>query len=188
MQTWAYSRCENGFTQLPSLWCRNFTLPWTRCQASLPSRRWGYVSKPHTSETPEAWTHTNSLGEGLNGQVPPCPRKCSCNCTVAEIQRLWQIITHSQCQVSLYSGIFVPIPANVAALWGPLGPLPVRRLYGLYQMHSNQENHFSSCGTRAPQTPLPAPGDLPCFLNQTLPGTELQTFRRCSSLFIHWCY
>ena len=41
------------------------------CQAAPPSRvlsQMGYISKPHTSETPEAWTHTDCLGEGLAEQ------------------------------------------------------------------------------------------------------------------------
>ena len=67
-------------------------------------------------------------------------------------------------QVSPHSGIFVPIPGNVAVLWGPLGILPVGRLYGLYQMHSMQGNYFSLCGTWTPQTMLPASGDSPSLL------------------------
>ena len=51
-----------------------------------------------------------------SGWVPACPRKCSCHHAVAEVQKLQQITIHSWCQVSLHSGIFVPIPANVAAL------------------------------------------------------------------------
>ena len=102
----------------------------------------------------------------------------------AEVQRLWQITTHSQHQVSPYSGVFVPIPANLAALWGPLGPLPLRRLHGLYQMLSKQGNHFSLCGTWTPQTPMPASGDSPYFLTRAPPGTELQNCRLCAPLFI----
>ena len=74
-----------------------------------------------------------------NGLLPACSRKHSCYHAVAEVQRLWQITTHSQHQISLHSGIFVPIPANVAAFQGPLGPLSVGRPYSLYQMLSEPE-------------------------------------------------
>ena len=84
------------------------------------------------------------------GQVPACPRKSSCDRAMAEVQRLWQITTHSWPQVSLHYGIFVPVPANVASLWGPLGPFPLGRPYGFYQILSNQGNHFSPCGTQTP--------------------------------------
>ena len=33
----------------------------------------------------------------------------------------------------------------MATLWGPLGPLPVERPYGVYQMHCIQGNCFSPC-------------------------------------------
>ena len=62
-----------------------------------------------------------------NVWVPVCPRKRLSDSAAAEVQRLWQITTHIQHQVSPHSGVFVPIPANVAALRGPLGTLPVRR-------------------------------------------------------------
>ena len=39
---------------------------------------------------------------------------------------------------------------------GSMGPLPMWRPNGLYQMCSKQENHFSLCGTGSPQTSLPA--------------------------------
>ena len=125
------------------------------------------------------------MGEGLaeQWQVLAFPRKCSYSRTVAKVQRLWQIITHSWCQVSLHSGVFAPIPTNVADLQGTLGPLPVGRPYGLYQMHSKQGNCFSPCGTWTPQTMLSAPGDSPYFLTRILPGTELQNFRHCVPLY-----
>ena len=44
------------------------------------------------------------------------------------------------------------------------GLLPVGRPHGLYQMKSNQGNHFSPCGTWIPQIVLPAPRDLSYFL------------------------
>ena len=77
----------------------------------------------------------------------------------------------------------------MVALWGPLGPLPLRRLHGLYQMLSKQGNHFSLCGTWTPQTPMPASGDSPYFLTRAPPGTELQNCRLCAPLFIEsWWY
>ena len=124
-----------------------------------------------------------------NGWVQACSRKCSCNHIVAEVQRLWQIITQSWCQISPHSGTFVPIQADMAALQGLLGPLPVGRPYCLYQMHSKQWNHFSPCGTWAPQTLLPAFGDSTCFLTRALPGTELWNFRLYTPLFVgSWWY
>ena len=72
--------------------------------------------------TPTLWGRV-SLS---NGRVPACLRKHSCNSAAAEFQKLSQTTTHSQHQVLLHSGIFVPIPANVAALQGPLGPWPRR--------------------------------------------------------------
>ena len=56
------------------------------------------------------------------------------------------------------------------------------RRYGCYQMLSKQEKHLSLCGTQAPQTALPAPGDSPCFLTRTMPGTELWNLRFCAAL------
>ena len=73
-----------------------------------------------------------------SGWVLACPRKLSHNSAAVEVQRLWQITTHSWCQVSLHSGLFVPITAKVAVLWGLLGPLPVGRMYDLYKMLSKQ--------------------------------------------------
>ena len=64
-----------------------------------------------------------------SGWVLTCPRKHSCYHTATQVQRLWQITTHSWHQVSMYFGVFVPMPANVAALQGSLGPLPVGRPY-----------------------------------------------------------
>ena len=113
----------------------------------------------------------------------------NCDHTVADIQRLWKITAYSKLQFAPHSGIFVPISANLAALWGPLGPLPLRRLHGLYQMLSKQGNHFSLCGTWTPQTPMPASGDSPYFLTRAPPGTELQNCRLCAPLFIEsWWY
>ena len=124
--------------------------------------RWGCVSKPLTSENPVACTCSNPLGEGLTEHWPggSRPRKKLCNRAATKVQRLWQITTHSQCQVSLHSGVFVLIPANAAILQGPLGLLPVGGSYGLYQMPSKQGNCFSPCGPQIPRTSLPAPRDL----------------------------
>ena len=108
-----------------------------------------------------------------NGWVPACPRKHSCSHVATDDHRLWQITTHSLCQVLKHPCVFVLIPRDMAALQGPLGPLPARRPYGLYQMHFKQGNCFSPCGTRIPQTLLPSRGDSPYFLPTTLPGTEL---------------
>ena len=124
-----------------------------------------------------------------NGQVIAYPRKCLSDCSMAEVQRLWQTTIYSWCQVSLHSGVFVPISANMAALQGLLGPLPVGRPYGLYQMHSKQGNSFFPCGMWTTQTLLPSPGDYPCFLTRAPPGTEILNFRFCASLFIEsWWY
>ena len=51
-----------------------------------------------------------------NGWVLACPRKHSCDHAVPEVQRLWRSTTYSWRQISLCSGVFVPKPANVAAL------------------------------------------------------------------------
>ena len=108
---------------------------------------------------------------------------------MAEVQRLWQFTTHFWHQVSPHSGIFVPIPANVAVFWVLLGTFPVGRLYSLYQMHSMQGGCFSSCGIWTPQTPLSAPGDLPYFLTRALPSTELWNLRLLDPLFVKfWWY
>ena len=100
------------------------------CQVSPPSR-WGtrFYLRWGTSRTPATWTCVNSLGEAIAEQWPVlfCPRKCSGDHAAAKVQILEQNTTHSQHQVSLHSGIFVPIPAHMAALRGPLGPLPVGR-------------------------------------------------------------
>ena len=90
-------RGGNGFTQLPHLCHGNFKLSLTCDQGPplclrllstpplcpvhvqalcLPGGtpppefylRWSYVSKFHTSETPGAWAHSDSLGEGLTEQ------------------------------------------------------------------------------------------------------------------------
>ena len=56
-----------------------------------------------------------------SGWVSACPRKSLCDCVVAEILRIWQNTTHSCCQVSPPTPwSLVPIPGNVAVLWGPL--------------------------------------------------------------------
>ena len=141
--------------------------PRPSCQSArqhLPPKfylRWGCVSKPITSEIPAAWTNSASLGEGVG-----LPWECSCDCTGAEVQRLWPgaglpqkkfvlscsgssseiMATRNPCQVSPHPCVFVPIPANVTVLQGLLGLFPVGRSYGLYQMPSNQENHFFPCG------------------------------------------
>ena len=97
------------------LHCLNPSLQRVRWQ--LPSKlhpMWGYVSKPLTSESPVAWTYSDPRGEDLagqwlgvslpqntcvvallksfrdGGQVPACPRKCLCNHTAGEVQKLWQ--------------------------------------------------------------------------------------------------
>ena len=139
--------------QVPLLCLRPLSTPCLPCPcARYPSIRWHLppdfyfkwdgVSKAHTSDIPVAWTCVLTLWERVllsSGQVPACPRKHLCNWAVAEVQRLWQIITHSWCQVSPL-GIFVPIPSNVAALWGLLGSLLVGKPYDLYQILSNQGN------------------------------------------------
>ena len=47
-------------------------------------------------------------------------------------------------------------------------------------MLSKQGNHFSPWFPQTPQTLLPTPGDLPCFLTRAPPGTELH----CSILVV----
>ena len=141
-----HGRGEKGFTQLPSLWHRNFELSPTCDQALLFSLR--YTSTPcfypvHAQAVclPGSTSHQSFISDGVlfqnptlgpmptlwgmvllsNGWVLVSPRKCSCNHAVEEVQRVWQITTHSWCQVSPQSLVFVPIPANIAALQGPLG-------------------------------------------------------------------
>ena len=84
--------------------------------------RWGCVSKPHTSR-PAQLGPVLTVVDGLTEQCPGAslPQKCLCSCTITEVQRLWQITTHSQHQVSLHSGIFVPILANCACSLGSTG-------------------------------------------------------------------
>ena len=98
------------------------------------------------------------------GWVLTCSNKCLWDCTVAKVQRLWQITIHSWCQVSLHSGVFGPIPANMSVLQSPSGSLPVERLYGLYPMPSKQGKHFSLCGPWTPPTPPPPPDPRHCCL------------------------
>ena len=102
--------------------------------------RRGCVSKPLTSQNPAAWPTLTLWGRVLltSGWVLACPRKLSHDSAAVEVQRLWQITTHSWCQVSLHSGLFVPITAKVAVLWGLLESLPVGRTYDLYKMLSKQ--------------------------------------------------
>ena len=54
--------------------------------------------------------------------------------------------------------VFAPVSVNVAALWGLLGLLPMKRPYHLSQMHSKWELLLL-----VPHV-LPTPGDSPCFL------------------------
>ena len=108
-----------------------------------------------------------------NGRVPACPRKCSCICAIVEVQILWQTTTHSQHQVSPHSGIFVPIPANMAVLWGPLGPLPMGRPYSLYPM-------LSSRGTTSPHV-VHRPLGLHCLLPGIHPTSSLQHHQALNS-------
>ena len=166
----------NGFTQLPSLWHRNFSFSGTRDQApflclrplSAPTiysvcvqavRLPGSTSLQSFISAEVVFQHPTlqrplRVGSTLtpwgrvspsNGQVPACPRRRSGDCTVAEVQRLWQTTTHGRCQVSSHSGVFVPVPADVTALQGPLGLLPVGRPYGLYHMLSERGNRFCPC-------------------------------------------
>ena len=205
-------RGGNGFTQLSSLTKELCALtnpqsstsplscasmhsppPPCPCPTHQPTRqhltpefylRWGCVSKPHTSEISLAWTHSDSLGEGLAEQWPgaACHRKCSWDDAVAEVQRLWQITTHSWCQVSLHSGVFVPVPANVAAP-GSTGTFACgETIWPLPNILQVEELLLPMWQT--PQTPLPAPGDLSYFLTRTLPGPELWNFRLWAPLFI----
>lgn len=107
------------------------------------------------------------------GWVLAYPRKHLCDCTAVKVQKLQQITTYTRHQLSTHSGVFVPIPANIATLLDPLAPLLVGRPYGVYQMPFEQGTCFSPCGTWTPQTPLSAPGDQPYFLTRAWPGTEL---------------
>ena len=123
-------------------------------------------SKPHTSGTPTAWSCADSLGEGLAEQWPgtSLTQKCLHNCAVAKVQSLWQS-QHIPGARSHWTRIFVLIPANMATLWGLLTPLPPGKPYGLYQMHSKQENHLFQCRTWTPETMMPAPGVSPKHLS-----------------------
>ena len=127
---WVHMRvCRRVEMASPSslLWRRNFMLSLTRDQAPLlclkppstPSLYPVHVQPVHlpvgtpfqsfisdgvvfqnlTLQRP-AWTHVDSLGEGLAEQSlgAACPRKRWCDCTVAEFHRLWQITTHSWLQ------------------------------------------------------------------------------------------
>ena len=55
---------------------------------------------------------------------------------------------------------FVPAPANVVVLQGPLGPLPVGGPHSLYQTSSQQGNYLSPCSPKTPRLHS-APGDSP---------------------------
>ena len=71
----------------------------------------------------------------------------------------------------------VPAPANVAILWGLLGP---GGFNSLYQMPFQQWNRFSWCGPRPSRTPL-------CswrftFPTRAPPGIELRSCRLCTPL------
>ena len=134
--------------------------------------RWCRVSKALTSENPAAWPHSDPLGEGLAEQWlgASLPQGMLCHHVMAEVQRLWTGGGLPQKKfMQLHGGrgseilanhnirfhctlVSVSVPANMAALWGLLGPLPVGRMYGLYQMSSKQGNCFSLCGPRTPQT------------------------------------
>ena len=176
----------SGLCQLPTSTLSFSKLP--TCQVVPSSRvlcQRGCVSKPHTSETPTARTCSNSLGEGLTEQWlgASLPRKCSCN----SIEQRFRDYGKSQhtggtrfhfTRVSSSQHQETWLPSGVlwalcpwAALWGPLGSLPMGKHYGLYQMLFHQENCFSPCGTQTSQTTLLAPGDSPCFLTRAPPGT-----------------
>ena len=213
-------RGRDGFTQLPSLWHRNFRLSPTQDQTPLLCFRppsipcfyfihvqvvclSGGTSLQSFHSDGVVFQNTTvqrllQLGPALtlcgrvslsSGHVPVCPRKLLYNHVGAQVQSLWQTTSRSWCQALPHPGIFVPVSAKMAALWGLLGPLPVGRPYDPYQMHSEQENCFSSCGTWTLQATLPVSGDLPCFLTRALPGTDLQNLRLCAPLFIEfWWY
>ena len=145
--------------------------------------RWGCVSKPHTSETAglgQALTHWGRVSVS-SGQGKACPENM---CVIVQQQRFRGYGKSQNTAGSrFHSGVFVPIPANVAALWGP-HKISEGRPYGLYQVHSKQGNRFSTCGPWTSQAPLPARGESPYFLTRAQPGTELQNFRLCTPLFI----
>ena len=119
-----------------------------------------------------ALTHSNPLGEGLTEQWPgaslPQKKFRSCSSSIPGI-----MVNHNTHLVPGFTfNILVPTPANVAVLRGPLGPLPAGRPHNLYQMSSQQGNHFSPCGLRTPQTLLSAPRNSPFPL-------ELQQVSSC---------
>lgn len=172
-------RVQNGFIQLPCVWFRKFTfspphdqapsfvsglcpLPastpplfkLSTCQASSPSRvlcQMGLCFKTqHFRDSglgPAATLWRRLLLS--NGLVLACPRKHLCDCIAAEVQRLWEITTHSQCQVLLYSEAFFPVPTNVA---GSPGIFAAGKLYGLYQKHYKQEEPLLPVATWTPLT------------------------------------
>ena len=210
-------RGGNGFTQLPPLWRRNFLLSWTgdqapllclrplspphlylstsklsACQAATPSRvlsRMGLFQNPTLRRPLQLGPVPTLLGRVSlsKGRCLAGPRKRSCDCAAGEVQTTANHNTRPP-RVSPHSGILLPIPANESALQGPLGPLPMGRPYGLYQMHSKRGNRFTPCRPWTPQTPLPAPGHSPRFPTRAPSGTELRNFRLyftvCTSLVV----
>ena len=139
----------------------------------------------------EQWQYEQRLNVGCTQERPPDP-------AVAGARRLWPGASPPpkkftrQCSISI-SGIvencnthlapgftlndLVPVPANVAILWGLLRP---GGFNDLYQMSFQQWNRFSPCGLRTSQTPL-------CSWVFTLPtraspGIELRSCSLCAPL------
>ena len=84
------------------------------------------------------------------GQVPAHPRKSLQDSVAAAFSgSMENHNTHLTPGFTLND--LVPAPANVALLWGLLGP---GGFNSLYQMCFQQWNHFSLCGPRTSRTPL----------------------------------
>ena len=158
-----------GFCVSLSLWPSSaHALPLSVSKASLqPARRqlppefylrWGCVSQSLTSENPAAWTWSNPLIEQRPGASLP---------QRTFVQRFRGDGNHNTWQAP---GFTAPWRLCASTSKGgcspsPLGPLPVGRLYGLYQMPSKQGNLFSPYPPGYLQTMLPTPGGLavlPC--------------------------
>ena len=107
------------------------------------------------------------------GRVPARPRKSLRDSVAAAFHGLWKITTHIWHQASSLT----PVPANVTAFWGLLGP---GGFNSLYQMSFQQWNCFSPCGLRTSQTPLCSWGfTLP---TRAPPGIERWSCRLCTPL------
>lgn len=117
--------------------CQN-CLPARWCSAPVFYLRHGCISKPHISETPKVWTHTDPLQEAFPALWPVLTYNRRQWHDHLAVQSLQWMATHSQHQVLQPSAkFFVPVLVDRAVLWFFQGPLPSERLLHLSQMHSN---------------------------------------------------